>query len=564
MKIKFSELSKKLQNQPAIPLPAELCGLLQQKKVIAKDKHKFKVNGVPKIITLDESVIKTGPNRWHVVGKVIGVGTFGTVHTSSLKITVRDGKAWLEPADDVIKSISLGLEADKIFREITTEANFQKRHRIAMHAVVREGNQAYIVTENCGVTLAEILSKPNLDFDTRIQLLLAVANELLLLEQTGVVHRDLKPNNICIKKTPKGFRATVIDFGLAQPSARPDYEDWGTLGYISPETFSKKASTHASDRWAFAGIAGEILNCENADLFKDALSVDGPYRYDTLLKNINVPPDVDPVLIKDLKSLLANQSSMDPKKRDPLAVVIKFLLLIPTRRAMYQKFTQDCQKLENELQKLQKESHSLKIMDEAISVETILKGRVNLEHPNSFIRYHLDKFKNDVVVGMKELKTFGSHLSETKRLLQQTLTAQEYTPGFPNLSSITKKVSTFTEYLKTVNQHTPKLTESLNLQRFANSNSSGVQQIRAIVESNKTSLEKLMLLKEVGQAKTKSNFSNWYSRSHFFGVGRHSHMETLYRKLADLSPEPDKLAGQLNELEEYTKLYNFANVENSK
>lgn len=556
MQIKFSELSKKLLHKPSEPLPAELYGLLRQKKVLAKGKHKLLVNGLPKNITLGESLIKTGPNQWHVLGKVIGLGGFGTVYSSNLKIMLREGKAWLEPADDVIKSISLGLEPDETFQEIVAEANSQKRHRIAMHAVVRDGNQAYIVTENCGVSLDELLKKPDLDFDYRIQLLLAVANELLLLEQTGVVHRDLKPSNICIKKTPNGFRATVIDFGLAAPIEKPDYQDWGTLGYISPETFSKRASTHASDRWAFAAIAGEILGCDNAQLFSDAISINGPYKYDTLLKNIKIPADVDPVLIRDLKALLLNQCSNNPKNREPLDLVIKFLLLIPTRRVMYREFNQQWQELETKLQGLQKECRSLNITNEPWTAKSILKGTVNFDHSNPFIKHQL----NDVVKAIKQVKPLSSHLLETKRLLLQNLTAREYESGVPNLSLITKNISALTECLKTFHKYSPKLTENLSVQRFAGSNSSGAQQIQAIIESEKSSLEKLVLLKELGQAKTKGNLSNWYSRSHFFGHGRHAHMETLYSKLAELSSDPDKLAAQLNELGEYTKQHNFSQV----
>lgn len=558
MHIKFSELSKKLHVRPVMPLPSELYGLLRNKKVIAMGKHKLRVNGIVKSITIDQTLINTGPNRWNVLGKVVGNGGFGTVYSSSLKITFQEGKAWLEPADDVIKSISLGSDPDQTFQAITAEANFQKRHRITVYPVVRDGNQAYIVAENCGITLAELLARRDLDFDTRIKLLVAIANELLLLEQTGVVHRDLKPSNICIKNTPQGFRATVIDFGLAQPIQRPDYEDWGTLGYISPETFFKKASTHASDRWAFAAIAGEILDCENADLFKDALSVSGPYNYETLLKTVNIPSNVDPILIKDLKALLSNQCSINPNKREPLDLIIKFLLLIPTRRAMFSKFTQQWHGLEASLQGLQEVCRSLNITNEGLSTESILKGKVNFDYANPLIKQQLNKFKNDIVHNIKELKPLSSHLSETKRLLSQNLTAQEYKLETPDLSLISRSISAFTQYLKTIHQYTPKLTESLGGQHFVGSNSSGTQRIQAIIQTSKSPLEKLILLKELGQSKTKTSLSNWYSRSHFFGNGRHANMETLYSKLAALSSEPEKLAGQLNELGQYTRQHNFS------
>lgn len=557
MQIKIAEFSKNLMNEPAVPLPAVVNGLLH-KKVVAKGKHQLELEGVTQTIELDETLIKTGANQWHVLGKVIGKGGFGTVYNSNLKITLREGQAFLEHAGEVIKCISLGVEAEETFQEILAEANFQKRHRIATQAIVRQGNQAYIVSENCGVTLSEILARPGLDFDFRIQLLLAVANELLLLEQTGVVHRDLKPSNICIQMTSKGLRATVIDFGLAQPIERPDYQNWGTLGYVSPETFAGKASTHASDRWAFAGIAGEILGCDRGKLFKDAFFVNGPYKYDTLLKKVKIPADVDPVLIKDLKILLSNQSSINPDNREPLDLIIKFLLLIPTRRAIYREFNQQWQKLEKELQELQQECRLLNIDSQIWNGKSILKGSVKFDHSKPFIKHQLDKLNNDVIKAIRELKPLGRHLLETVRLLTEQCSAQEYKVQTPDLSLVTQNVAALTAYLKSFHKYTPKLAESLNTQHFAGSNSSGIHRIQAIIESNKSAFEKLMLLKDLGESKTKSSLFNWYSRSNFFGNGRHANMETLYTKLAQLSPESNEVEAQLNELSDYTKQHSFS------
>jgi len=89
-------------------------------------------------------------------------------------------------------------------------------------------------------TLQEILKKP--DFrasysDTQILTFVhSILNVISYLASKGIMHRDLKPDNILVEK---GGKIKIIDLGLATYVDLPKhiFKRCGTPGYIAPEVF---------------------------------------------------------------------------------------------------------------------------------------------------------------------------------------------------------------------------------------------------------------------------------------------------------------------------------------
>ena len=108
-----------------------------------------------------------------------------------------------------------------------------------------------------GETLSLLLRKGLLSKSDRRRILRDIISAVGYLHSMGVVHRDLKPQNIMVRK--KGGEALLIDFGLADSG---DYAELkqaaGTDGYISPEQFTDGQARITDDIYSLGVIMKEL------------------------------------------------------------------------------------------------------------------------------------------------------------------------------------------------------------------------------------------------------------------------------------------------------------------
>jgi eukaryotic-like serine/threonine-protein kinase len=87
-----------------------------------------------------------------------------------------------------------------------------------------------------------------------------VVDAVAYVHRQGIVHRDLKTNNI---KIDDEGRARLLDFGIAKsgdsPKLTTDGSVVGTLHYLSPEQVRSSAASSASDIWALGVVLYEMV-----------------------------------------------------------------------------------------------------------------------------------------------------------------------------------------------------------------------------------------------------------------------------------------------------------------
>jgi eukaryotic-like serine/threonine-protein kinase len=123
----------------------------------------------------------------------------------------------------------------------------------------RWGAKYYKVTEKVdaeGLSSADIAA-----LGLRVQLVLmkTVAHSLKILHDLTIVHGDLKPSNVMIKRTELGYTTKLIDFDNAYIAGRPPppEEIVGTINYYSPELlgYIQEAGVPASE----LGVSSDIF-----------------------------------------------------------------------------------------------------------------------------------------------------------------------------------------------------------------------------------------------------------------------------------------------------------------
>jgi hypothetical protein len=92
-----------------------------------------------------------------------------------------------------------------------------------------------------------------------LPLLSQVADVLATLHANGVVHRDLKPDNVMVRRGRQGEEAVLIDFGIALLDADNDaLKHYGTAGYIAPEQAQGEKVDGRADIYSLGRMLAEI------------------------------------------------------------------------------------------------------------------------------------------------------------------------------------------------------------------------------------------------------------------------------------------------------------------
>jgi eukaryotic-like serine/threonine-protein kinase len=130
-----------------------------------------------------------------------------------------------------------------------------------------------------GETLAARLrSTTPIPFAEGLAILKQMAAGLAAIHSAGVVHRDIKPNNIMLDGTGSNVRLYVTDFGLAraheaEPSLSSKGLIAGTPDYMAPELYLGQTPSQATDLYAFGVVLHQVFTGQKPVVSPDGGSV---------------------------------------------------------------------------------------------------------------------------------------------------------------------------------------------------------------------------------------------------------------------------------------------------
>jgi eukaryotic-like serine/threonine-protein kinase len=222
---------------------------------------------------------------------------------------------------------------ERFIREAKAVARLDHPNVVGVYDQGTDGTYVFLAMEYvAGCTLRDVLRERGaLTPRAALDILEPVLAALGAAHRSGLVHRDVKPENVLIGDDG---RVKVADFGLVRAvdtatSNTTMGSVLGTVSYLSPEQIEHGTVDARSDVYACGVLLHEVLTGSKPHQGGTAMQV----LYKHLNEDIPAPSRALPGLARELDDLVARAAARDPGRR-PADAIELLALLQATRRAL--------------------------------------------------------------------------------------------------------------------------------------------------------------------------------------------------------------------------------------
>lgn len=239
----------------------------------------------------------------------IGAGGMGAVY-----------RAWQPVVErEVAVKVILPQYANQpdFIRSFETEAQLVARlehpHIVPLYDYWREPNSAYLVMRwiRGGSLSKSIIDKGAWNTQSTARLIDQIAAALSVAHRAGVIHRDIKPDNILIDDDANAY---LTDFGISKVIGHDETghgEIKGTLSYIAPEQLTGQGLGVQADIYALGLIIYELLTGKHVFAGSTASELISKHLSETI-PNVQI---LRPELPGRLNEVLQRATAKDPRER---------------------------------------------------------------------------------------------------------------------------------------------------------------------------------------------------------------------------------------------------------
>ncbi|HSP59785.1 MAG TPA: protein kinase, partial [Ornithinimicrobium sp.] len=219
-----------------------------------------------------------------------------------------------------LKVMRADLAADEQFvgrfvQEARTAARLSHPHVVPVYDQGEDDGVVFLAMELVeGSTLRDVI-KDRSPLSTRaaLRLLEPVVEALAAAHEVGLVHRDVKPENVLLGR---GGTVKVADFGLARLDVADAHTTevlWGTAAYLAPEQVEQGRADARTDVYAVGLLLFELLGGRKAFPGQDPLRV----AYEHVHVGVPHLRDLVPSVPAEVEELVLRASATAPADRPP-------------------------------------------------------------------------------------------------------------------------------------------------------------------------------------------------------------------------------------------------------
>jgi hypothetical protein len=189
-------------------------------------------------------------------------------------------------------------------------------HLVRVLDLVAEGDTLAIVMDFVpGPDLRRLLATERLDQDRALRLLAQLAAALDAVHEAGIVHRDVKPENVLVVWRGGEPFARLTDFGVARILDNPGLtrisQVVGTPAYLAPELATGRTAGPAADVYALGVTAYELFTGDRPFAAESPIAV--------IMAHVEAEPARPPGMADAVWSLLRDCLAKDPAQRPTAA-----------------------------------------------------------------------------------------------------------------------------------------------------------------------------------------------------------------------------------------------------
>jgi tetratricopeptide (TPR) repeat protein/tRNA A-37 threonylcarbamoyl transferase component Bud32 len=212
-----------------------------------------------------------------------------------------------------LKRLAPHLRLDPHYREKFSEeaqrvSSLTDAHIASLYDVIEDDAELFLVMEFVeGETLRERLKRP-VSTEEAVSILLQCAEGLAAAHSHGVVHCDIKPENIMVAASGQ---AKILDFGVAKLASREEQNTTidrggsglsGTPAYMAPEVLAQQQPDGRADIFSLGVVAYELLTGNHPFAAGNfVMTIDRIRREEPVpvrMLNAGVPPALEAVVAK--------------------------------------------------------------------------------------------------------------------------------------------------------------------------------------------------------------------------------------------------------------------------